>query len=337
MPCRVQLAPRGRDRAGPRGDSRPGRDTVHRLRRGSRRSSSSPCTPRCASTSAAFTRASTTCCWPTATSRTGHRLMDTFTTWLTPAPRPRRVRLLRVDIRSIRESVTDPVPQTEKRHTLSRTRKNLKLAERAADRGTAGERKHAGQTGRQRSDPDAVQGRVPRTAPVNAQNSTAPPCAVRTGSSADAADRPPTAGSVQGGPPSLAHLLELWKALADAYAATGRAVPGWTNVLPATASPSIRAAHVMELRAAGVRWSQPALPCSRRPRHLRLVGAAAAAGSSCRCAVLAAGETRRPSRESRIRSRRLVTERVLPGSRCGAFRCAFGSTPPSPNESSGTT
>lgn len=48
----------------------------------------------------------------------------------------------------------------------------------------------------------------------------------------------------------LAHLLEPRQALADAYAAVGRAVPGWTDVSPVSASTPIRAAHLMELRAA---------------------------------------------------------------------------------------
>ena len=46
------------------------------------------------------------------------------------------------------------------------------------------------------------------------------------------------------------HLVELREALAAAYAAEGRAVPPWT---PAGAGSPIRAAHLMELRAAVLR------------------------------------------------------------------------------------
>ena len=53
-------------------------------------------------------------------------------------------------------------------------------------------------------------------------------------------------------PIRLAHLQELREALADAYEATGRAAPGWTDAAPATGSTPIRAAHVMELRVAVV-------------------------------------------------------------------------------------
>ena len=50
----------------------------------------------------------------------------------------------------------------------------------------------------------------------------------------------------------LEHLLELREALAAAYAASGRAAPGWTDPEPAAGSTPIRAAHVTELRAAVV-------------------------------------------------------------------------------------
>ena len=48
----------------------------------------------------------------------------------------------------------------------------------------------------------------------------------------------------------LAHLLELREALAAAYAASGRAAPGWTDAAPAAETTPIRAAHLTELRAA---------------------------------------------------------------------------------------
>ena len=48
----------------------------------------------------------------------------------------------------------------------------------------------------------------------------------------------------------LVHLLELRRALAEAYAAAGRVVPSWTDgALSAGATP-IRAVHLMDLRAA---------------------------------------------------------------------------------------
>ena len=46
------------------------------------------------------------------------------------------------------------------------------------------------------------------------------------------------------------HLLELRSALAEAYGASGRAVPRWTDASPVSGSTPIRAAHVTELRAA---------------------------------------------------------------------------------------
>lgn len=48
------------------------------------------------------------------------------------------------------------------------------------------------------------------------------------------------------------HLLELRQALAEAYRAAGRTAPRWTDPLPALATTPIRAAHLMELRAAVV-------------------------------------------------------------------------------------
>ena len=51
-------------------------------------------------------------------------------------------------------------------------------------------------------------------------------------------------------PARLVHLLELRTALAAAYAAAGRAAPGWTDAAPVSGATPIRAAHVTELRAA---------------------------------------------------------------------------------------
>jgi len=44
--------------------------------------------------------------------------------------------------------------------------------------------------------------------------------------------------------------LELRSALAAAYAALGRRVPSWTDATPTAGATPIRAAHLMELRAA---------------------------------------------------------------------------------------
>ena len=51
-------------------------------------------------------------------------------------------------------------------------------------------------------------------------------------------------------PVGLVHLLELREALAAAYAAAGSAAPRWTDALPVEGTTPIRAAHVMEIRAA---------------------------------------------------------------------------------------
>ena len=48
----------------------------------------------------------------------------------------------------------------------------------------------------------------------------------------------------------LVHLTELRAALAEAYAAAGRAAPRWTDASPASGSTPIRAVHLTELRAA---------------------------------------------------------------------------------------
>ena len=44
--------------------------------------------------------------------------------------------------------------------------------------------------------------------------------------------------------------VELRTALADAYAAAGQPAPRWTDAAPAAGATPIRAAHLMELRAA---------------------------------------------------------------------------------------
>ena len=51
-------------------------------------------------------------------------------------------------------------------------------------------------------------------------------------------------------PRGLAHLLEPRQALAAAYAAAGRAAPTSSDVGPVAGTTPIRAAHLMELRAA---------------------------------------------------------------------------------------
>ena len=53
-----------------------------------------------------------------------------------------------------------------------------------------------------------------------------------------------------GTPVRLVHLVELREALAAAYTAAGRAVPRWTDAAPTAGTTPIRAAHLMELRAA---------------------------------------------------------------------------------------
>ena len=51
-------------------------------------------------------------------------------------------------------------------------------------------------------------------------------------------------------PVRLAHLREFQEALGAAYVSAGRLAPGWIDLVPTAGFIPIRAAHVMELRAA---------------------------------------------------------------------------------------
>ncbi len=92
---------------------------------------------------------------------------------------------------------------------------------------------------------------VPGVTPVKAVHFTelrARINALRTGAGLVAfpwADRLLTAGL----PVRLAHLLELREALAEAYAASGRTSPAYTDPMPIAGTTPIRAVHLMELRA----------------------------------------------------------------------------------------
>ena len=53
-------------------------------------------------------------------------------------------------------------------------------------------------------------------------------------------------------PVRLIHLLQLRRALAEAYGASGRPAPTYTDPAPAPGNTMIRAVHLTELRAAVV-------------------------------------------------------------------------------------